>query len=380
MKRDEIIYFDNAATSFPKPKSVIKAVNNCFESYCGNPSRSSHTLSLRASAAVYETRCKTADFFGCRSEERVVFTMNATHAINLAIKSLITEPCHVIVSDIEHNSVIRPLEKHKKTIGISYSCFDSDKNVQDELVRLVRKNTKYVISTACSNVTGKKIDLERLSAVCKVLNLSLIVDASQAAGHTYINMNDLKLAALCAPSHKSLFGIQGGGFIIFGDIMPRDTILEGGSGSYSISKQMPYELPDMLEAGTPNVPACAALGAGIDFINSVGIENIEYTIGKMRKVLEERLHNIEGIKILGCEGSIISFNIGNFPSSKIAQELDKIGICTRSGLHCAPSVHKKLKTLSQGTVRISFSYFNSQKDIDAITDALYKISQNLKKI
>ncbi len=377
MTADRIIYFDNAATSFPKPKCVIDAVIGCLNDYCGNPSRSSHSLSLRASEAVYAARCTVADFFECTSEENVVFTQNATHALNIAIKTLITEPCHIITSDIEHNSVIRPLEMQRRKIGISYSIFNSDADIEAEILRLKKKNTKFVISTACSNVSGRAVDINALSRVCQKAGLGLIIDASQAAGHFPISMKKNEFSAVCAPSHKSLFGIQGGGFVIFGNMYPRETFMEGGSGSYSISKIMPAELPDMLEAGTPNVPACVALTKGIEFIKMVGLDEINYKIKRIRDTVNERLLNISNIKILNSEGAIIAFNLADIPSSKTAALLDAAGICSRSGLHCSPSAHKKYGTISQGAIRLSFSYFNSIREADAFSDIIYDISKSL---
>lgn len=368
-----MIYFDNAATTFPKPKSVIRAVNECLNKYCGNPGRSSHSLSLRASEEIYEAREKIAEFLGADRAERVVFTYNATHALNLAIKTVITEKCHVITSDVEHNSVIRPLEKLRRTLGIEYSCFDTDKELSGELERIVREDTKCIVSTVASNVTGKNTDIKALSDFSRKKNIPLILDASQALGHEPFDLNLTPCTVLCAPGHKSLFGIQGSGIAVFSDDTLRDSFIEGGSGSESIKVEMPARLPERYEAGTPSVPSIIALKAGIDFINKVGIDSIKEKTDQIRLEIIDRLSSLDRISFITGAGAIISFGIRDVPSSKISEMLDDVGICTRSGLHCSPSAHKKLGSLDYGTVRISLSCFNTKKEADMLYKAMKDI-------
>ena len=213
-----MIYLDNAATSFPKPRSDIKSVSDCIKKYCGNPSRSSHELSIRAGEAIFDTREKICGLLGVKDVERVVFTLNTTYALNIAIKTTITEKCHVIISDLEHNSVLRPIERLVKDLGVEYSVFNSDAaDLENEIATHVRDDTRALISTLCSNVTGREIPLSVLSRVRDKHRIALIVDAAQAAGHTDINLTKTPCDVLCAPGHKALFGIQGCGFAIFCD-------------------------------------------------------------------------------------------------------------------------------------------------------------------
>ena len=367
-----MIYLDNAATSYPKPKCVIDKINFCLKNSCGNPGRSGHRLSLRASEEIYDAREKIANFLHFSYPERVVFTYNATYALNIAIKAFVCRKCHIITSDFEHNSVIRPLEAMKKRYDIEYSCFDTD-NLLESLYKNLREDTKGIICSVASNVTGKIIPLSILSKFARENSLFLIIDASQAVGHIDIDLTKNQCDALCAPGHKSLFGVQGSGFVIFSDKTRRDTIIEGGSGAESESPAMPILLPEGYEGGTLGTPAIASLGAGIDYISRIGIKNISAHLHHLTDELYERLVDIEGIKIYGAENGIVSFNYKNISSSEIARDLDEYGICVRGGLHCAPSAHKKIGSINQGTVRASFSLFNRVRDVDALYRAMKMI-------
>ncbi|MBO5907194.1 MAG: aminotransferase class V-fold PLP-dependent enzyme [Clostridia bacterium] len=368
-----MIYFDNAATTYKKPKSVLRALNYCLKKCGGNPGRSSHALSERAGEIIYDTRERVAELLSIDAPERVVFTYNATHAINLAIKSFVTEKCHLICSDIEHNSVIRPLEKLKKELSIEYSTFDSNLNPEKAISPLIREDTKGIISTLASNVTGKRIDIGALYKIAKEHGLFLIVDASQAIGHTEIDLSTTPCDVLCAPGHKALFGIQGVGFAVFRDIERKETLYEGGSGYDSTNTEMPALLPEGYEAGTPATPAIAALGGGIDFIKRVGIDAIERKIELMTEALISRIGSVRDTILYPSAFGTVGFNIKNLPSSYTGGVLSSNGICARGGLHCAPSVHKKLGTLECGIVRLSLSYFNTMREIDDF----YKILKSI---
>ena len=370
-----MIYIDNAATTFPKPRSVIGELNLCVKKYCGNPGRSSHILSLKSSEKIYLTREKIARMLGVNTPENIVFTYNATHGLNLAIKTFVTSHCHVLTSDFEHNSVIRPLEALKRKEGISYSIFDTDKDLKASLREKIKKNTKGIICSIASNVTGDTLSLKVLSNFAKENGLFLIIDASQAIGHTKIDLNEAHCDALCAPGHKALFGIQGSGFVYFRDKYRRESFIEGGSGSESMSVYMPDLLPEGYEAGTLSTPAIVSIGAGVEYVNSVGIDEIESKLNVLTDAAYDRLSTVEGIRIYKRGNGLISFNIDDIPSSTIASYLDEHGICVRGGLHCAPSIHKKLGTLEQGAVRISFSYLNRLKDVDGLYHAVKAIKR-----
>ena len=368
-----MIYFDNAATSFPKPRCVIKEVNSCLKKYCGNAGRGSNSISIRASEAIYSVREKVAELLGVDTPESIVFTYNATYALNFAIKSLIKENCHVLTSDYEHNSVIRPLEKLRNSIGISYSSFSSDGDIRASILKNITPHTAAIVCSLASNVTGQTINLQILSDIAKEKGLILIIDASQAAGHIQIDLSKTPCDALCAPGHKALLGIQGGGFVYFKDKKRKETLIEGGSGAQSVSPMMPMLLPEGYEAGTLSTPAIAALGSGIDYISSVGIENISKKLDKLTTLTCERLSKIKNVKIYGSGSGIVSFNMGDRSSTYLASALDKAGICSRAGLHCAPTIHRKLGTLNQGAVRVSFSYFNTERELDKLYHTLKNI-------
>ena len=370
-----MIYLDNAATTYQKPPEVKKELLNALK-YCGgNPGRSSHRLSLSAAEKIYSVREKGCGLLSLDSPENIVFTYNATQALNLAIKAFVTDNCHVLCSDFEHNSVIRPLEKLRISKNIDYSTFSNEVDLSDELDKKKKSHTKGIICSIASNVTGDCLDLNALSDYATRNRLFLIIDASQAIGHREIDLSKANVDALCAPGHKALFGIAGCGFAYFRDKNRGDTLFEGGSGAESVNPYMPALLPEGYEAGTPGTPAIATLGAGIDFINKIGINNIEERLNFLTAECVERLSNIRELRLYKAGNGIVSFNLCDLPSSKVASMLDSYGICVRGGLHCAPSIHKKLGTLDVGAVRISFSYFNNIGEIDR----LYKVLKSIRK-
>ena len=369
-----MIYLDNAATSYPKPKCVINALIRSVRDAPGNPGRSSHKFSVAAAEAIYSTRESVADFLNCKSAEGVVFTYNATYALNMAIKTYIEDGSHVITSDIEHNSVIRPLEKLVAERNVSYSIFSTDNDLEKEIEALIRKDTKAIISTIASNVTGERISLELLSRISKKYGLILIVDASQAIGHYRLDLEKTPCDVLCAPAHKALFGIQGAGFAVFSDAERRKSWIEGGSGTESASKEMPIYLPEGYEAGTLGTPAICALSGGIDYVRSFGIDRIEERLSYLTERLAERLFELDDITVLSYGNGIVLFNYKDFPSSKTAAILDEVGIFVRSGLHCAPSAHKKLGTDYRGAIRASLSVLNTEREIDKLYKTLKEMS------
>ena len=331
------------------------------------------TVLPRAPPKRCTSREEIASFFDSRNPERVIFTINATHALNLAIKSQIRANCHVLCSDIEHNSVIRPLERLRRDIGVEYSCFSLEGDLYANLTKAVRADTEAIVCTLASNVTGKRADVGALSRFAKERGLKLILDASQLAGHEAIDLAKTPCTALCAPGHKGLFGLQGSGFVIFDDDYDTDGLMEGGSGFDSISADMPHALPERYEAGTLATPSIVSLSAGIRFIRSVGIDKLAARLGNLTEMAKDALSDIADVRVLGAESGILCFNIADMPSSRVEAELDTLGICVRSGLHCAPSAHRLLGTLNGGTVRVSFSYFNREADVKYLSDGILKI-------
>lgn len=368
-----MIYLDNAATTYRKPRSVYKAVLKSIKTLSANPGRGAHDLSISAAKAVYATREEVCQLLNFPYPERVIFSLNATYALNLAIKGLIKEKCHVLLSDVEHNSVIRPIQKLKDNIGIDYSFFDSNaKSLEDELDKSITPQTKFIVSTLASNVTGKEIAIETLSKVAAERNLKLIIDASQYAGHKEIDLQKYPCSALCAPAHKALFGIMGLGFAVFDKDGYGDTLIEGGSGSMSESRYMPLTLPERFEGGTLPLPAIISLFEGIRYIKKIGYEEIEYKSQRLTELCSEMIGSLPKAKIYGNNLGIITFNIKDRNSENVAQVLNDSNICVRGGMHCAPTAHKKLGTEAVGAVRVSLSYFSTEQE-------LYKLYLALKK-
>lgn len=366
------IYFDNAATSFPKPKSVIAEVKKCIRHYCANPGRSTHRLALEAAEKVFETRERVAGLINTPLAERIIFTSNATHALNIAIKGCIDHKCHVIISDLEHNSVIRPLTSLKNSLGIDISVFNSDLPLEEAIIPLVRSDTEYLISTIASNVTGKIIDPVALGRIADKCSLRLIVDASQFLGHSSLDLEKSPIDIVCAPAHKGLLGIPGCGFLAISKGVEMKTLIEGGSGGDSFNTVMPKNLPERFEAGTLNLPAIVGLRAGIEYLDRIGEDYVADYMNSLTLRLRDVLLDC-GANIYGCENGIASFELPGHVSSEVAVCLDDAHIAVRSGLHCAPGVHKKLGTDGRGLVRISLSVFNTKLELDRLHRVLKAI-------
>ena len=375
-----IIYLDNAATSFPKPPSVIAEVTSVLRAGCGNPGRSSHRLSLAAANTVYGCRERIAELFGGEAE-RVVFTSNASSALNLAIKTTLRRGDHVLISDIEHNSVLRPVAALKKKGLIDfdiYESFEDGEATVRELKRRLKPSTKMVCACHHSNICNFILPIERIGRFCRENGLIFLVDASQSAGILPINMKEDFIDLLCAPGHKGLYGPPGAGFVIYGerfeDDLP-DTFTEGGNGVRSLSPFMPDFLPDRLEAGTLPLISIAGLSKGIDFIASFPRGELLKKEKRLCALMQNRLSDVKGVKLYGSKtGPLLLFSAKDYPSEKLAARLDDHGICVRAGLHCSPLAHRKLGTPDgDGAVRVSLGAFNTESDALALCNAVEKI-------
>lgn len=371
-----MIYLDNAATTFPKPDCVTREIVECMKKYCGNPGRSGHFLSLKAAEKIYECREKTARFFDFDRPENVVFTLNTTYAINLAIKTLYEQGSHVLISNMEHNSVLRPINELKKNGEISYSIFNllqPKKDVLSELEKMRKQNTKMLVMTHGSNVCGRVFPIKEIGEFCEKHKIIFIVDAAQTAGGVKINLGECKIGALCAPAHKGLYGPQGLGFVIFGNTTPKRIFLSGGNGVNSLSSDMGLELPESFECGTMQTPLAAGLCASINWINSIGIERINAHETSLAKMMTERLQSIKGTVIYGSgmpQSGIVLFNNRNFSTDALSSFLSSENICVRNGFHCAPLAHKALGTGEDGAIRISMGLFNTKDDVDRTYKAI----------
>jgi cysteine desulfurase family protein len=371
-----MVYLDNAATSFPKPPSVVAEVKRCLEEYCGNAGRGGHPLSMAAAEKIYECREELSELFGAPDPSRVIFTQNATAALNLAIKGLLPNGAHVITSELEHNSVRRPLEALASDGLISFDKISILKSgylldggaICKQIASVMRKNTAAVVMTACPNVCSLRIPLADIGRLCRRLGILFIVDGAQAAGHFPLDMRSMCIDALCLPAHKGLLGPQGGGALILGEgIMPR-VLFEGGSGSSSFEAEMPQETPERYEAGTLSTPAIAGLCEGVRYVKKLGLSNIEKHEKSLFLYARQRLGAIPKVRIYMPQyaGSVLSFNVGTLPSDRVASALGEAEICVRGGFHCNPWAHTALGSEAQGSVRISFSPFNTTGDVDAL--------------
>ena len=382
-----MIYLDNAATTFPKPQSVIKAVTNSLKT-ASNPGRSGHDLSQNTAIEIYKVREKVKNLFGADSVEKVVFTLNCTHAINYVLKGLVKKGDRIVTSSFEHNAVMRPLEKLKKQgviVDVAEAYLDDREATIRSFARLINTRTKLVICTAASNVIGLKMPLKEIGDMCKQFGAKFVVDAAQLAGVCDINVKENNIDYLCVAAHKGLYAPMGTGILIINNDDELDTIIEGGTGTASIMLDQPRDLPEMLESGTVNVSGIMGIGAGIDFINSKGIKNIYNHEMKLIRRLYSSLRNIPGVNIYTPMpdenyAPVLSFNISGLNSVETASILNKMGFATRAGLHCAPLAHKRLGTIESGTVRVCPSIFTTTEQIDKFIMAVKNISAKRRTV
>lgn len=369
-----MIYLDNAATTYPKPKSLIRAIRRNVKKPYGNPGRGSHALSIHAAEAIYEAREAVADFLDFPGPERIVFTSGATHALNVAMKGSIPDGSHVLISDLEHNSVFRPIETLSRERGVVYDIFSTKGDIEANINRKLRPETRFIVTTLASNVTGKRIPLEILSKIRAERGICVIADAAQLIGHHRISLRETPIDILCAPGHKGLFGWMGAGFLVIGGDTVPSPIFDGGSGSHSRLSTMPQELPDRLEAGT--LPLCPILSIknGIDYLKNLGWAEIHSRMKAMTDLLTDRIDSLKSIeRISDTDLGICSIRHKSLSTEALADHLIREGIYVRSGLHCAPLAHQAYGTIESGTVRISLSILNTRRDIDSLYKVLCSI-------
>jgi len=375
-----LIYLDNSATTYPKPPAVSAAVSSAMK-HSANPGRSGHSLSLAAASEIYNARSSAAGFFGCDNEERVIFTSGCTMAMNMALKGLLKKGDHVVVSSLEHNAVMRPLQSLAKD-DITFTKaqivpFDNEKTT-DSFRKAINAKTRMIVCTHASNVWGLRMPVERLSALAHAYGLMFVLDAAQSAGVAEVTMKS-GYDAVCIAGHKGLYGPMGTGILILGENILPDTIIEGGTGSSSAEFMQPEELPDRFESGTPNLPGIAGLKTGIDFVRKKGTDRIFAHELALMQYLYSRLEKMPEIKLYTPRPDaeftlpVLSFNIDGLSSEETALRLSKRGIAVRAGLHCAPLAHESMGTLDTGAVRISPSVFTSGADIDRLIFALKRI-------
>lgn len=375
-----MINFDNSATSFPKPAAVKKAVFEAMNRYGGNPGRSGHRISIETAEAVYSARAAAADFFEAEPDN-VVFTQNCTHALNTAIKGTAEKGCHIIISSLEHNSVLRPVHalyrKGLCTYSIAEVSYD-DSVTAENFRRLVTPQTKIIACTLGSNVTGQILPYERIAELCRNNGICFIADGAQACGVIPVRLSD-GINILCTAGHKSLYGPSGTGLLITDGKYKIEPIMEGGTGSASLEKEQPDFLPDSLESGTINTAGAIGLGAGIRFVKKLGTDKIYAHENRLCRIFLHETEDHGRIMLYRDERiknylPIVSFNIAGLTANETAARLSDMGFALRGGLHCSGLAHTALGTVPDGTVRFSPSVFNTEKEVYALAAAVRKLA------
>ena len=379
-----MIYLDNAATTMRKPPCVAAAVVEALTSL-GNASRGAHEGALDANRMLYRTRRKLAKLFGCAKSEQVIFTNNSTEALNIALRGTLRAGNHVVTTVLEHNSVLRPLYLLRAERGVQLSFVPADRQGRVDygaFERLIQHNTRAIVCTHASNLTGNVLDLDRIGGIAAAHGLLLIVDASQTAGAMPIDMAESGISLLCFTGHKSMMGPQGtGGLCINGDIEVAPFKV-GGTGVQSYLEEQPREYPTRLEAGTLNGHGIAGLSAAVDFINETGIEAIHTHEIALARRFHQTVTRIPKVRVYGDfstwnRSPIVTLNVGDLDSALVCDVLaSTYGIATRAGAHCAPLMHRALGTDRQGAVRFSFGYYNTPADADAAVEAMINITSN----
>lgn len=378
-----MIYLDNAATTFPKPQSVSREVNSALTRYGANPGRAGHDMAMKAGKMIYDCRVKLSKLFNVQSEENIVFTLNCTHGINFVLKGLLKPGDHVVISDLEHNSVTRPLKAMEK-LGVIFTQAEVYENDNDKTVesfrRAINGSTRLIACTHASNVWGLRLPIERLAALAHEYGIEIMVDAAQSAGVVPIDFADSGIDYLCMPGHKGLYGPSGTGVMIARNPDNLTPLMQGGTGSSSISNEHPDFMPDKFECGTANVIGIAGLLRGVEFVTSKTPDKIFRHEMSLIKTLYKGLEKNKNVQLYThypndkCYAPLLSFNIKDKDSEAVAAYLNKdYGIAVRAGLHCAPSAHIKMGTQESGAVRVSPSVFTTEYEIQRLINAINKI-------
>ncbi|MCR4926011.1 MAG: aminotransferase class V-fold PLP-dependent enzyme [Clostridiales bacterium] len=381
-----MIYLDNAATTYPKPTNVENAVRTALKKYGANPGRSGHKMAMETSEMIYNCRVKLAEFFGGNEPENVIFTLNCTHALNFVIKGILNKGDHIIISQLEHNAVIRPVHKMKMDNIITYDIAkvypENTKKTVESFEELIKPNTRAIICTCTSNVFGTVMPIKEIGELAKGKGLAFIVDGAQGAGILPINIEQMNIDYLCMPGHKGLYGPMGTGAIVCREPEILNTIIEGGTGSLSSKLEQPDFYPDRFESGTVNAIGIIGLSAGIDFVKSKSVKRIHDHEIKLIKEIRKKLADNDNIIFYTGEHNekfyapVLSFNIEGIKSEEGALKLNDMGFALRAGFHCAPLAHLSYGTDKTGTIRVSPSAFNSLNEAEMFCDAVIKIAKN----
>ena len=364
-----MIYLDSAATTLQKPPQVYAAVKTAMQTLA-SPGRGGYEAAMRADEAVYDCRVLAARLFDAQPES-IVFTMNATHALNLAIKTLVGPGDRVVISGFEHNAVVRPLHKIGAQAVVAGKTLYSPEDTLRAFDAAVTEKTKAVICTHVSNVFGYVLPVQAISDICHARGVPFVLDASQSAGILPVSLEKMHAAFIAMPGHKGLYGAQGTGILVCGRLP--DSLIEGGTGSMSAMREMPAFLPDRAEAGTPNVCGICALREGLRFIEQMGLQAIAAHERALQRRLTQRLAELDGVRVFSAghdQTGVVSFVLEGEDCEQTAARLAEQGVCVRAGLHCAPLAHESAGSFDTGTVRVSVSMFNTAEEIDTLPEIL----------
>lgn len=380
-----MIYLDNGATTYHKPEAVIQAVADAMR-HMGNSGRGSHQASLGASRTIYDTRVLVSELFGLGNPLQVAFTANSTASLNMAVQGIFSPCDHVITTMLEHNSVLRPLYRMREN-GVELTIVRADRlgNIRyEDMEAAIRPNTKGIICTHASNLTGNLVDIARVGEICRRASLVFILDASQTAGVFDIDMGEMGIDVLCFTGHKSLMGPQGTGGICVREGISIRPLMAGGSGTHSYSELHPSDMPEALEAGTVNGHGIAGLHAALEFIKETGMESIRNREQLLMRRFYQGVSDIRGVTVYGdfsrmdVHAPVVALNIRDHDSGEVSDGLAMdYGIYTRAGAHCAPLMHQALGTVEQGAVRFSMSYYNTEEEMDQAVLAVREMAESI---
>jgi len=379
-----MVYLDNAATSFPKPECVYREMDRCMREYCANPGRGGHVLSIKAGMAVTDTREKVCRLFNIREPLQLSFTKNATEALNMAIKGVATQGCHVITTAMEHNSVMRPLKVLERDMGLELSIIKGNELGEvdpDSFKKELKSNTTLIISSLSSNVNGVIMPVAEIGRISREAGVLFLVDASQGAGSIALDVEAQNIDLLVFPGHKGLLGPQGTGCCYVREGLKLKPLMEGGTGSNSEYPYQPDIMPDLLESGTLNTPGIVGLGAGAAYVANKGIDEIGKYKHHLIRLLHDGFKNIPGLKFYSVpdetrNSGIAAINLADLDSTELSYILDReYAICTRAGLHCSPGAHRRLETETRGIVRFSVGCLNTEAEIMYTIRAVEEISK-----
>ena len=376
------VYFDNAATTFPKPQSVLNSAYECMSEYCGNAGRGSHPIAMMSAEKVFEARVALADFFGS-TPENVVFTLNTTYALNMAIKGVMSGGGHMLISNMEHNSVLRPAAKMARDNILRYDIFKAydkskpltPKEIIGNIISKLRKDTRMLTCIHSSNICSYSLPIREIGQFCRRHGILFCVDAAQSAGHLPIDMEKDCIDVLCLPAHKGLYAPQGCGIMIMRKGLQKlATLTEGGNGVNSLELSMGSESPERYEGGTLCTPAIAGLVSGIGFIKAFGLHAIANHERRLWRQTYDRLSSIPNLTVYDdTEGSVLLFNADGIPADDMGALLSERGFCLRTGYHCSPLAHRALATADGGAVRVGFGIFNTENEVDSLCLAIRDI-------